>query len=65
MSNASTSGARSLGLSSVLFVVFLILKLTNVIDWRWIWVFSPLWIAVALVALLIIVVVVFAIVFKR
>jgi len=65
MSNASASSARGLGLSSVLFVVFLILKLTNVIDWRWIWVFSPIWIAVALVALVIIVVVVFAIVFKR
>lgn len=27
----------------VLFVVFLILKLTKVIDWSWWWVTSPLW----------------------
>ena len=32
----------------VLFVVFLVLKLTEVIDWSWWWVTSPLWIPVAL-----------------
>jgi len=26
-------------------VIFLILKLTNVIDWKWLWVFSPIWIS--------------------
>ena len=29
---------------AVLFIVFLILKLTNTIDWSWWWVTSPLWI---------------------
>lgn len=29
-------------LPSVLFVVFLVLKLTDVINWSWFWVFSPL-----------------------
>ena len=65
MSNAVASGGRSLGFSAVLFIVFLILKLTNIIDWRWIWVFSPLWIVAALVALVIVAAVVFAIIFKR
>lgn len=32
------------GLSTVLFIVFLVLKLTNTIDWSWLWVLSPLWI---------------------
>ena len=27
-----------------LFVVFLVLKLTHLIYWSWIWVFAPLWI---------------------
>lgn len=27
------------------FTVFLILKLTNLIAWTWVWVFSPIWIA--------------------
>ena len=42
-------------LTSVLFVVFLVLKLCGVIDWPWIWVFAPLWIPFALVALLFVV----------
>lgn len=43
----STSGG-GMGLGGVLFVVFLVLKLTGNIDWSWWWVFSPLWIPVAL-----------------
>ena len=33
----------------LLFLLFLGLKLANKIDWSWWWVFSPLWIPVALV----------------
>lgn len=33
-------------LGGVVFVVFLILKLTNLIDWSWWWIVSPLWISV-------------------
>ena len=29
------------------FLIFLILKLTHVIDWKWIWVASPFWIPFA------------------
>ena len=32
-----------------LFLVFLTLKLTNVIDWSWWWVTAPLWGGIALV----------------
>lgn len=28
----------------ILFIIFLILKLDGIIDWKWVWVFSPLWI---------------------
>lgn len=31
-------------LGDVLFIVFIVLKLVGVINWSWIWVFSPLWI---------------------
>ena len=41
MSNQSTSGG--IGITTVLFLVFLILKLTNNIDWSWWWITSPLW----------------------
>lgn len=33
-----------MSLSAVLFVVFLVLKLTGVIAWSWLWVTAPLWI---------------------
>lgn len=30
--------------STVLAIVFLVLKLTDVIDWSWVWILSPMWI---------------------
>lgn len=41
-----------LGLGGVLFVVFLVLKLTGHIGWSWWWVTAPLWIPLGLVLLL-------------
>lgn len=38
-----------IGLDVILFVVFLILKLTGHIDWSWWWVTSPIWIPIAIV----------------
>lgn len=43
---ASSGGVGFLGLLTVAFVV---LKLTHFIDWSWWWVWSPLWLPVALV----------------
>lgn len=34
-----------LNFGEVMLVVFIILKLTKVIDWSWWWVVSPLWIS--------------------
>ena len=48
MSTKSNSGT-GLSLSAVLFIVFLVLKLTGNINWSWWWVTSPLWIPFALV----------------
>ena len=42
MSQSSTSGG--VGLTTVLFIVFLVLKLTDNITWSWWWVFAPYWI---------------------
>ena len=46
MANKSSSGGVSI--LTVLFIVFLVLKLTGNIYWSWRWVTSPLWIPVAL-----------------
>lgn len=31
-------------LDVMFFIIFLILKLDGIINWKWIWVFSPFWI---------------------
>ena len=32
------------GCGFILAIIFLVLKLTHVIDWAWIWIFAPVWI---------------------
>lgn len=38
----SDTKVRTIGCLPIIFIVFLILKLTNVITWSWWWVCSPL-----------------------
>lgn len=38
---------------TLLFIVFLVLKLVGVISWSWWWVFSPIWIPFLIVVILI------------
>lgn len=45
---ASQKTNNGIGLTGILFIVFLVLKLTGNIDWSWWWVTSPLWIPLAL-----------------
>ena len=44
--------SNGIGLPMVLFLIFLVLKLTNNIDWSWWWVTSPLWITFGLAIVL-------------
>lgn len=55
MSNTNSSSSGGIGVGSLLGVAFVVLKLTHVIDWPWLWVLAPFWIgfAFALVFLLI------------
>lgn len=51
-SNASSGG---IGFCGLLAIVFIVLKLTNFIDWSWLWVLAPLWIPASIgIAILII-----------
>lgn len=45
---ADSNKSRGLTFCSVLFIVFLVLKLTGNIDWSWWWVTAPLWVPAAL-----------------
>ena len=58
--NSSNRGAAGggIGFCGLLTIVFIILKLTKVINWSWLWVLSPLWIPVTLAVLIFIIVVV-------
>lgn len=50
MSSSNTSSG-GIGCGTVLFFIFLVLKLTGAIDWSWWWVTAPIWIPVGLVGL--------------
>lgn len=46
---------NSVGAAFLLFLVFLVLKLTGVIAWSWLWVLAPLWIPLALAVLVVVI----------
>jgi len=54
--SSSNNAEGGLGFWSVLFLIFLVLKLTDTISWSWWWVTSPLWGSVALGVVIIVVV---------
>lgn len=64
MDNSKTASS-GVSLSMAVFVVFLILKLTNNIDWSWWWVTSPLWIPFILVMAIFFFALVFMFIKKR
>jgi hypothetical protein len=49
MSNSSSSSSSGIGFTGLLTIVFIVLKLCNVINWPWWWVLSPLWISLGIV----------------
>lgn len=53
MNDKKNNTSGSLGLSGVLGVVFIVLKLVGVIDWSWWWVLSPFWISLTLTVLIV------------
>ena len=55
-----TNSSGGIGISTVLFLIFLVLKLIGTINWSWWWVFAPLWIPFALIFGLLILTIVIA-----
>ena len=53
-----------IGFLDALFLVFLVLKLTKVIDWSWWWITAPLWGQVALFIVILVVVTIVLTVFR-
>ena len=48
--NCSGENGVSIGLLDILLVIFIVLKLTNVITWSWVLVLIPLWITIGAIA---------------
>jgi len=49
----SSNTSSGIGFFGLLFIVFLVLKLTGYIDWSWWWVTIPLWGGLAVVLIVI------------
>ena len=62
MSKSSGSSSGGIGFTGLLTVLFVALKLLDVIDWSWWWVLSPIWIATIIGILILIVVLIIAVV---
>lgn len=50
------NSSNGLGLGSVLFLIFLVLKLTHYIDWSWWLITAPLWLPVILAGIFLIII---------
>ena len=48
-----TYNKGGIGFCGMLTIAFIVLKLCGVINWSWVWVLSPLWIAWGLVLLIV------------
>lgn len=55
MASSSSSSSGGIGFNGLLTVLFVGLKLTNVIAWSWWWVLSPIWIPFLLMIIILII----------
>lgn len=51
MSANNSSSSGGIGVTGLLLVAFIVLKLCGVIAWPWFWVLAPIWIPVLLIVL--------------
>jgi hypothetical protein len=62
MSSSPSKSSGGLSFTGALTILFIGLKLCNVISWSWWWVLSPIWISVSLALAILSIVVIIAIV---
>lgn len=53
---ANDNSSSGIGMPAILFLIFLVLKLTGYINWSWWWVTAPMWAGVILVLIVVILV---------
>ena len=59
MSKNNSNSSNGIGLFSLMFLIFMTLKLMGYITWSWWWVTAPLWGGFALIGVIAIIAVVF------
>lgn len=55
MNDHGSQTSSGIGFFSLLTIVFIVLKLCNVIAWSWIWVLAPIWIPTAIIIIAILI----------
>jgi hypothetical protein len=68
MSSESKSTSKGVGIGTLVFLVFLVLKLAEigvVAKWSWWWVTAPLWAPICLLIIGLIIYVIYVILFKK
>ena len=56
MSSSSSTSSGGLSFTGALTILFIGLKLTNVITWSWWWVLSPIWISLSIALFILLIV---------
>ena len=54
MKNKEQSASGGISFAGLLTIAFIVLKLTGVISWSWLWVLSPIWISFVIVILVVV-----------
>jgi len=44
-----------IGLGTILFLIFMVLKLTGNIDWSWWWITAPIWLPIGIIIIVLLV----------
>ena len=65
MSSQSSHNCFSVGFCGLLTIAFIVLKLTGVIAWSWLWVLSPLWIPAAFILAVVVLWLVFVDIYNK
>lgn len=65
MKEKKNYGASGFGLSGILTIIFVVLKLTKLINWSWVWVLSPIWIELLICFALILFLIIFKLVLTK
>ena len=55
MKDNEKSASGGISFAGLLTIAFIVLKLTGVISWSWLWVLSPIWISLAIAMIMIVV----------